>query len=400
MHDINSEIRSHTQGILDKLNQANSVGTGSTAIDSPEVGSLREFQSKWNLDERCMDRLRTLPPDVLRIVMAQFNPRPGLWGSNNHSGRCMSFANSILRTSWAQTQAMPSQPAVSLPASSSLLGATTPAEASSCEIGSFAAYWNMDPVATERLLYDFPAEVQACVIREFQLKGEVRNPIQMLRAFVRSVATNYTNRYPGTKCSYGEWRQAQSSILEPGIQSVAPSSLGEHPAKVPRMASGALANAVNAILASRSGTLGTDSDGGSLAAWGVAPATGDPLDPGTWGMNNIGEWTTPAPTDGLGAWDTSYALGSLAAGSTLAATDDLMAWGATATADAMGTGSATVSTDVIASAPTTGAMSDVQRGSTPSPAQGWDNSVAASTSTAVDALATPDSTGTSAAPAS
>lgn len=67
-------------------------GLGGQAAAPPPVSPLQQFQATWGVDDRCMEYISSLHPEIQSQVLEGFRHTPD---QTNVSGRCFAFARSI-----------------------------------------------------------------------------------------------------------------------------------------------------------------------------------------------------------------------------------------------------------------------------------------------------------------
>mmetsp|Transcript_101765 Transcript_101765/g.270739 ORF Transcript_101765/g.270739 Transcript_101765/m.270739 type:complete len:547 (-) Transcript_101765:101-1741(-) len=122
------------------------------------VSHLLEFQSRWGLDDTCVDYLGSLPPSLQMKLVTEFTHRPD---QTNPSARCMAFARKIL-----QTQSV--------------------VEDNSGALAEFQATWGIDETCLAYLT-SMPPHVQAVVLSTFEHRPDQTNASARCQAFARSV---------------------------------------------------------------------------------------------------------------------------------------------------------------------------------------------------------------------
>mmetsp|Transcript_98319 Transcript_98319/g.316964 ORF Transcript_98319/g.316964 Transcript_98319/m.316964 type:complete len:321 (+) Transcript_98319:1122-2084(+) len=162
------------------------------------ASSLPDFQARWGIDDRCVAYLAALPPQVLAIVLTNFEHRPD---QTNVSARCQAFAKSVLQQSGlAQPQAVAQHSFGYRGGASHALEGVAPAgfkrprepelaggfQAESLDLLQFQVQWDLDERCMD-YLSSLPPHVQAIVVSKFEHKADQTNPSARCQAFAQSV---------------------------------------------------------------------------------------------------------------------------------------------------------------------------------------------------------------------
>jgi hypothetical protein len=173
-----------------KVSQGDQGGAVMGAVVSP----LQQFQATWGIDDKCMEFLATLSPEVQATVCGTFNHQPG---QTNVSARCFAFARSIQQR-LTGTMSAPAQPVmlhqvapVSYGATQSY-GAKGKASPMSASGGAFNAlvqfrdHWGVDDRCMD-FLASLTPDVQATVIATFDHQPGQTNVSARCFGFAKSV---------------------------------------------------------------------------------------------------------------------------------------------------------------------------------------------------------------------
>eukprot|EP00933_Yihiella_yeosuensis_P006655 TRINITY_DN111388_c0_g1_i1.p1 TRINITY_DN111388_c0_g1~~TRINITY_DN111388_c0_g1_i1.p1 ORF type:complete len:541 (+),score=80.04 TRINITY_DN111388_c0_g1_i1:102-1724(+) len=162
----------------------------SVAMIRQSQGEMEAFAARWGLDGDSFHLLTTLPEDVRRTVLYEFEPRSG---TTNVDGKFKTFARSVLsrsRPEAVQGERPRSEPLgdlgnFSLSASSSR--SQDPA------LNDFARRWGLDSESV-RLVESLPEGPRNTVLKEFDPRHNTRDVGAKLRAFANTVMGGQASR--------------------------------------------------------------------------------------------------------------------------------------------------------------------------------------------------------------
>lgn len=183
------EPRSDTRDVVAKLK-----GFAKTLNGPSSRGALQRFQTQWQLDDRCMQLILSMPPAVQARVMADFDPRGD---TRDISGKCLCFARTVLQAHQREQQgryATPMTASVCQPqfysrSSGGKGGRPAGQTLIMGVIDHFLQSWGLtgDRNATA-LLLELPASIRNRVMTEFEPRGDTKDIFGKLKKFSESVA--------------------------------------------------------------------------------------------------------------------------------------------------------------------------------------------------------------------
>eukprot|EP00928_Gymnodinium_smaydae_P087938 TRINITY_DN7210_c0_g1_i1.p1 TRINITY_DN7210_c0_g1~~TRINITY_DN7210_c0_g1_i1.p1 ORF type:complete len:656 (-),score=127.09 TRINITY_DN7210_c0_g1_i1:63-2030(-) len=139
---------------------------GEAAVPLKELGSSElEFADRWGLDDMARNVLASLPEDIQRTVVEQFEPRGDLVHA---SAKMVAFARSVQATRDAAQR-----------------GVAMVDDADIELVRNFAAKWSLDE-DTEAFMFSLDTEVRMMVLRDFDPVEGTQDIGRKLRAFARS----------------------------------------------------------------------------------------------------------------------------------------------------------------------------------------------------------------------
>mmetsp|Transcript_51376 Transcript_51376/g.94973 ORF Transcript_51376/g.94973 Transcript_51376/m.94973 type:complete len:528 (+) Transcript_51376:88-1671(+) len=167
---------------------------------APELG---DFCAKWNLDTAGVAWLHSLPVEVLKVVLVQFEPKED---TQNTIGKLKAFARSVQARLPAMNAAIATAPWHE--------NGNARADPIGADLVTFAQQWSLDE-ATVQQLRAYPADVQATVVKNFHPKGEIHNINGKCLAFARSIGmgTQHQQKHYGNTAVDGfcNWWQLDDS---------------------------------------------------------------------------------------------------------------------------------------------------------------------------------------------
>eukprot|EP00927_Polykrikos_kofoidii_P028342 TRINITY_DN24775_c0_g1_i1.p1 TRINITY_DN24775_c0_g1~~TRINITY_DN24775_c0_g1_i1.p1 ORF type:complete len:647 (+),score=102.88 TRINITY_DN24775_c0_g1_i1:80-1942(+) len=158
---------------------ARSVSDRQTGLQESSLSSeLDAFAQRWNLDDAARTWLQALQPEVVSVLVEQFDPKDD---TQNIIGKMKGFARSI------QQRQIGSGSIAHRVSDLAPLMAPRSALAAEKNLMDFASMWNLEE-STVHFLRSLTTVVQLTVIQQFDPKDDTINVDARLRAFARSIA--------------------------------------------------------------------------------------------------------------------------------------------------------------------------------------------------------------------
>mmetsp|Transcript_55502 Transcript_55502/g.124813 ORF Transcript_55502/g.124813 Transcript_55502/m.124813 type:complete len:535 (+) Transcript_55502:84-1688(+) len=172
---------------------------------APELG---EFCATWGLDTAGVAWLHSLPVEVVKVVIAQFEPKED---TQNIIGKLKAFARSVQARQPSMNAALASAPWNNGYGGNMRADTIGPPGA---DLVTFAEQWSLDE-ATVQQLRAYPPDVQATVVKNFHPKGEIHNINGKCLAFARSIgmgSQHQQKHYSSTPVdAFANWWQLDDS---------------------------------------------------------------------------------------------------------------------------------------------------------------------------------------------
>lgn len=163
---------------------------------APVQTPLQQFQGWWGVDDKCIDFLSTLSPEVQTVVIDTFSHQPG---QTNVSARCFAFARSVndrimggARPPQARQAVVVSPPTREWHQQQQSY-AQEQQHATPASLEEFQQTWGVDGRCVEYLA-SLPADVQAVVLESFSHTPGQTNVSARCFGFAKSI---FNKRYGG-----------------------------------------------------------------------------------------------------------------------------------------------------------------------------------------------------------